>query len=179
MNVKVFIAGILSALVLIVIAFGAYMVGKNSGGAVLSVTPTPQPGSALRVPSPVSLVSPTATPQGASQQSISTAISSGNYSSLSPFMVNPVSVRIEASECCNPMTPDDAAAQLSYLDSAETPWSFDNQDIKTGLEASFPESYGNAIIGVSANNYLVGFQLNGQNFITKVSMASDYHLLLP
>jgi len=180
MNAKVYIAGILSALTLVGIGAGAYFLGKNTGNSNKSViTPTPASGTNLRIPSPISVITPTVAPQGVDKANIEAAVKSKNYAALSTYMTNPVSVRIEATECCQPMTPDDAASELKYLDNAKGTWNFNNEEIITGLESSFPESYGNAIIGVSSDNYLVGFQLSAQNFISKISMSVSYKLLLP
>jgi len=167
MNAKVYIAGILSALTLVGIGAGAYFLGKNTGNSNKSViSPTPQSNTNLRIPSPISVITPTVAPQGVDKTNIEAAVKSKNYAALSTYMTNPVSVRIEATECCQPMTPDDAASELKYLDNAKGNWNFNNEAVITGLEASFPESYGNAIIGVSSDNYLVGFQLNAQNYIS-------------
>lgn len=179
MNTKAYIAGILSALTLIAIGTGAYLLGKNTRNSRSDRSPSPTVESPIRTPSPINLVTPTKAPQETGKATIEAAIVSKNYSGLVAYMTNPISVRIEASECCNPMTPTDAVEQLKYLNNAKGTWNFDNQEVIAGLAASYPENYGNAIIGVSSDNYLVGFQLNSQNSISKVSMSVSYKLLLP
>jgi len=180
MNAKVYVAGILSALTLVGIGAGAYFLGKNTGSSNKAViSPTPAVNTNLRIPSPISIITPTVAPQGVDKANIEAAVKSKNYAALSAYMTNPVSVRIEATECCQPMTPDDAVDELKYLNNTKGTWNFEKDEVIAGLEASFPESYGNAVIGVSSDNYLVGFQLNSQNFISKISMSASYKLLLP
>ena len=180
MNSKAYIAGILSALTLIAIGTGAYLLGRNTQGrGNRDSNPSPTAITPLRTPSPIDLVTPTQNPQTTGKDTVQAAVVSKNYSSLTAYMTNPISVRIEASECCNPMSPTDAVEQLKYLNSAKGTWDFNNQEVISGLEASYPENYGNAIIGVSSDNYLVGFQLNAQNSISKISMSVSYKLLLP
>ena len=180
MNTKAYIAGILSALTLIAIGTGAYLLGKNTGGGDgAASTGNTTESTPIRTPSPIGLVTPTQNPQTTGKDTVQAAVVSKNYSSLVAYMTNPISVRIEASECCNPMSPTDAVEQLIYLNSAKGTWDFNNKEVISGLEASYPENYGNAIIGVSSDNYLVGFQLNAQNSISKISMSVSYKLLLP
>jgi hypothetical protein len=110
---------------------------------------------------------------------VSSAVETGQYQKITAFMKDVISVRIEATECCQPGDKNNTIDQLKYLDNATAPWDFDqNSTIAKDLAASYPEHYANAIIGISKNNYLVAFQLDEEGLIVKVSMASNYKSLL-
>lgn len=180
METKSFFIGIVATLIVILIAIGGYLLGKGtSDRAGVLPSPIPTIDTSLNAPDAFEPLS-TPTPQiiSTNQDNIEASIVSRNYAALEGAMVNPISVRLEASECCEPMTPENAVEQLAYLDTAEGTWDFNKEEIISDLAASFPENYSNAIVGISSDNYLVAFQLNENNQIIKISLAVDYNLLL-
>jgi len=68
---------------------------------------------------------------------------------------------------------------MDYLNNANGTWDFNESEITQDLAASYPENYGNAIIGISSDDYVVAFQLNQDGNIAKISMAVNHKLLLP
>jgi len=172
MKFKFFFLGFITSIFLLAFALGSFLMGKFSASVKDEPEPTSIPEISLSKPA-------TPTPKPDIKAEIEAAVESGQYHKLVPFMTNVVNIRIEASECCQPNDRANAVDQLKYLDSAKAPWDFDqNSTIAKDLAASYPEHYANAIIGISTNNYLVAFQLNDDGAIEKVSMASNYKLLL-
>ncbi len=116
------------------------------------------------------------------EAAIEAAVKDGNYASLQPLMADSVAVVIAASEFTSPKTPAEAVAELKYLDAATDPWNFD-------LPAATLSSYRNgdyasyvpltAVIGQSANNYVVSFQTNTSGKIAVIFMSVDADLLKP
>ena len=180
MNFKYYFAGVLSVTVIVGIVVGGYFLGR-SGSSKTTPRPIPTPSSLLESPRTIDTTSaPSPAPEEITKLIVSTAVSAKDYSALESFMVDPVAVRIEASGCCQPMSPKEASVQLEYLNSANGTWDFEGDgDVVSNLQASYPEHYANAIVGVSSDNYVVAFQLNADGKISKISMAVDYELLLP
>lgn len=180
MNTKYYFAGVISVLVVFGIIIGGFLLGRSSPPES-SNTPTPTIGSTLQAPDSIQEEDTVPTPQeGITQIIVAAAISNQDYSSLGSFMTNPVNMRIENSGCCQPMSPQEAVLQLEYLDNATGTWDFEeSNEVINNLQASYPEHYANAIVGVSSDNYVVAFQLDTEGNISKISMAVDYKLLLP
>lgn len=137
-----------------------------------STSPTPSP-SATPSPSP----SPTIKPE--LFENIKASVISKNTAALEGYMSDTVNVIIEATECCGNITKSKAIAQMDYLNDAQEPWNFnDNNPVAIALRkknpGTFPEG---SIIGTSANKMLVTFTLNqAKTKIEKLYMAIDYKL---
>ncbi len=181
MDTKSFFLGIGTAIIIFLIAVGGYFLGKGtSKNSKASPSPAPSAITSLDSPDTFEVLS-TPRPEvlSVTEENIEASIVSKNYAALVGYMVNPVSFRIEASECCPPMTPVDAVDQLEYLNNSEGGWDFNKEGIISDLQASFPEYYSNAVIGIASDNYLVAFQLNEDNQIIQISLSVDYNLLIP
>ena len=182
METKSFFLGIAVAALILVISAGGYLLGKGASDTdgPDSISPTPFINGSLSSPDTSEQV-PTISPSSpqASEDNLKAAVASKNYAALEGVMANPVSVRLEATECCGLLAPEEAVEQMDYLNSATGIWDFSESEITQGLAASYPENYGNAIIGISSDNYVVAFQLNQSGQISKISIAADYELLLP
>lgn len=181
METKSFFLGIVAAALILVISVGGYLLGKgasNTGGSD-SISTQSIDGS-LSSPG-TNEQTPTITPSSpqASEDNLEAVVVSKNYAALEGVMANPVSVRLEATECCGLLAPEEAVEQMDYLNNATGIWDFSESEITQGLAASYPENYGNAIIGISSDNYVVAFQLNQSGQISKISIAANYKLLLP
>ena len=178
---KQFIAGILVTLTVIVLVGGAFYLGTSRSQntpspAIDSPTATqasPQPQATPQAPTPSS------SPQTSLTDTITAAIQSGNTAALEGLLVNPTQVRLEATECCGPLTPQEVITQLAYID-AGTNWDFTAANpIAAQLAIASPQFYGgDAIVGTSANKYTVSFIPNAQNQIEAISMTVNYELLL-
>lgn len=115
------------------------------------------------------------------RQQIISAITSKNYAALEEYMAENVHVRIESSDCCGTIKKAETIKQLDYLNEASGMWDFSDSNVHVvALRAASPEFYGSsAIVGVSTDEFVVSFQLNSENKINEVSMASTYKLLVP
>lgn len=177
MRVKYFLLGVVFTFSIIAVAVTSYFLGKSfkvnyqvTNGQNFSATPLPT--KAVRA-QPVSKKEEIG-------KIIQKALRENEYLLLEKYLVEPLVFRIENSGCCEPQTRSEAVKQLKYLDSAEGLWDFDqNSSVVQSLEASFPEHYSNAFIGVTDDGYSVAFQFNeAQDMITKVSLSASYTLLL-
>lgn len=185
---KNFVFGSIFAIVLVGISIGAYFLGK-SNNLLTGNTPTPvsitqdetsQVNDVISFPTPVSTENTKLT-KAEMKAKIVTAISTKNYESLKPYMLSLVMVRKEASGCCGEISPDKAIAEMSYLNQADPPWLFDenNSTIKA-LKAAYPEYYGaNSIVGISNDTQLVSIILDSDNMIKAISLAQSSAILLP
>lgn len=115
------------------------------------------------------------------KENVSAAISSKNTAALESYMADSVRVVLAASEGIGDRTPAQAVADLDYFNSATEPWDFDLPsatlaDWRTGDYASyFPESL--AVVGRSANGYVVVFKFNASEKITDIFMAVNDDIL--
>ena len=138
-------------------------------------TPTP-PIEPIAIPSPTTQVKPAV---DISEQVIA-AITSKNTQALEGYMADTVQVRLEATECCGPLTKPEAMSQLSYIDPA-VGWSFDSANqILIDLAAAIPDRYGSDwIVGVASNEFVAAFKVNDQNKIEAYNLAVTYKILIP
>lgn len=111
---------------------------------------------------------------------IKAAIESGNTAALEQMIANPVTVILAASEGLGERTPTQAVADLAYLDGATDPWNFALAattlgGYQTGDYAKyFPTT---ALVGKSANNYVVSFSFDNDGNISTIFMANSADLL--
>lgn len=120
-------------------------------------------------------------PTAAVKANIEDAIKSGNTAALEGYMANPVKVVIAASGGVGDKTPAQAVASLSYIDAGTDPWNF-NLPAAT-LQSYRNGPYGqyfptNAVVGKSANNYVISFSFNSAGKISTVFMAVNSDLLV-
>ena len=180
-----YLLGIVSVLILTAVVGGAYYFGvqkSTPGLQEVPATPTKisvadiSPSTIMPSPSPTS---PAELEIDVSEQIIA-AMTSKNTQALEGYMADTVEVRLEASGCCGSITKAEALSQLSYLDPA-VGWDFNpTNPILINLAAAVPDYYGsNWIVGVASNEYLVSFKLNNQNKIEAYNLAQTYKLLTP
>ncbi len=165
------------------LAIGAYygiQKYNSSKEETALATPTQSPGTEEGLPTvePSPTIQPEPTIDVSEQ--IVAAITSKNTQALEGYMADTVEVRLEASECCGPITKAEAMSQLSYLDPA-VGWSFDaTNPIIISLATNVPNYYGSGwIVGVASNEYIVSFKLNNQNKIEAYNLGASYTLLIP
>jgi len=185
MGVSKYLIGAIVAVLIIAALGGAYFLGKGGFGSS-KPTSTPQPTTVTQA---VSSSTPSPTVSSAQMEqpkanasaviaNIQDGVTSKNYAALASYMVNPVGVVLYASECCAPQTPDKAAAQLEYLNSATPPWNFqDSNPIAAQLRAKSDFFKNATVIGTASNGYSVGFTLNDQNKISAIVLVADYKLI--
>lgn len=181
MDVKYYLAGFFSALILVTTSILGFYLGKSeSKNNFYVTTPTPRETNTLKDPG----INEDLLIEGNHSLSIRDrlikAITTKKYSDIENQLTDPVIVRMEETGCCPPMKPKEAIIQLSYLDNALDPWNFDEEyEIILNLKSTYPEDFGNATIGVSANGYLVAFNLTKENRVSKITMAKHYSQILP
>lgn len=115
-------------------------------------------------------------------ENIQAAISSGNTAALEGYMASTVKVILAASEGIGDRTPTQAVEDLKYLDDATDPWDF---DLPAETLAQWRAGgYGSyipipAVVGESANGYVVSFLFNHEGKISVIFMANDSELMEP
>lgn len=173
---------VLVIILVFLLAGAAYLIFQNQKIIRQFENPSPSPVSTPLIPStvnPSTPVSPSQVPiltLALTQNAIKTNINAKNYQGLIPYMTNPVSVTLQATECCGPKTPQEAISQLSYLDEG-IPFNFDQEsDVIKNLKSKNPE-LANRFLGISINKeHLVAFTINSENKISEVRMAVSWKL---
>ena len=138
----------------------------------------------IQTPSPIptQITSPSASPskvfsKSQVQENIEAAINSKNLAALASYMTMPkVDFSLMSSECCQPMTPDEAVIQMNYIDQG-IPLDFNQgSDIIKNLKTKNPQ-LANSYIGVSNNKeHLAAFTINNQNRISAIQLAITWKL---
>lgn len=172
-------------LMAIVGALAYYLGSKNTLKPIPSPYPISRP-SIMPSYSPITqstesaqIASPSANISPALLENIKASVVSKNTAALEGYMIEPVHVIIEATECCGMLTKVKAIKEMDYLNTASLPWNFDDNNpialqLKQKNPTAFPEGI---IIGTSANRLLVAFTLNqDKTKIEKIYMAIDYKL---
>jgi hypothetical protein len=114
----------------------------------------------------------------AAETAIKNAVQKKSYENLNDYMADPVEVILYGSSCCGPLAKPAAIQQLTYLNSATTPWDFSkNSAAVKEIAANRPELIQNSIIG-SSKNMIVIFTLNTSQVIQKIFIAPDYQSVI-
>ncbi|MBI2008994.1 hypothetical protein HYS84_01110 [Candidatus Saccharibacteria bacterium] len=119
-------------------------------------------------------------PSAAVLDSIKDAIKSGNTAALEGYMAPSVNVILAASEAYGPQTPTQAIKDLEYLNNATDPWDFALASATLAKYQSgdykqyFPAT---ALVGQSANDYVVSFQFDSSGKISGIFMTVSADLL--
>ena len=125
-------------------------------------------------------VADTTKPSAAALENIEASITSGNTAALEGYMAATVRVIIAASEGVGDRTPAQAVSDIKYLNSGTDPWDFSLPAATIdGYQAGDYKSYfpNGALIGKSANNYVVSFTFDSAGKISGVFMVADADLL--
>lgn len=114
------------------------------------------------------------------KQAVVTAVQSGKYAGLEPYLAEKISYTIAASSGQGTITKAQALKQLEYLNSGTSPWNFDiSEDLLTKYKAGAYSQYLNddIIFGTSGNKFFVSFRLDTNNKIDQFFIASSTDLL--
>lgn len=120
------------------------------------------------------------TPSATTLENIKDSIKSKNTAALEGYMASSVNVILAATEAYGPQTPVEAIKDLDYLGSATAPWDFGLPAVTLSKYQSgdykqyFPS---NALVGRSANNYVVSFQFDSNSKINGIFMTISADLL--
>jgi hypothetical protein len=107
---------------------------------------------------------------------IEAAVKSGNYAALEQLMQSKITVIIAASEGVGERTPEQAVEDLKYLDGGTDPWNFDLPDATiAGYQSGDYKQYfpAGALVGKSANDYLVSFVFNNAGKVSVIFLANN------
>ena len=140
---------------------------------------SPQANEPAPTPAPAPSPSPI-TPSVTLKENIEAAINTMNTAALEGYMTNPVTVVLAASEYGGPVTPMQAVTDMNYLSGATDPWDWDfDAATLTTYENGFYGQYfpDGAVVGKSANNYVVSFTIDADGKISTIFMTSSADLL--
>ena len=173
---------VLTVLVIILLGVAGYFIYQNQIVIKqLTKVASPSPAPATSQPQATTQASPTSTPSplltlALTQNAIKTNINAKNYQGLTAYMTNPVSVILQASECCGPKTPTEAIDQMAYINTG-IPFDFDQESATTkNLKDKNPQ-LADKFLGISkASEYLVSFGINSDNKISDILMAVSWKL---
>lgn len=170
-------------LILILIAISGFLALQNQKllNQLAKQSPSPTQQTTQQSPS-IILESPSPSPSPKTslkdlQENIEAAINSKNLAALASYMTKPkVNFIIMSSECCQPMTPDEAVSQLSYIDEG-IPMDFDQTiQLVKDLKTKNPRLAG-SYIGISkSKEHLVAFTVDSQNKISQVEVSVSWKL---
>lgn len=116
----------------------------------------------------------------ANVSTIQSAFIHQDYAALQPHLAAQVMVILAASEGVGSRTPEQVPGDLAVLSSATAPWNFTVSEEtlaewRTGdYKQYFPEG---AIVGRSANNYVIALQQNAAGKVTTIFISPDAALL--
>jgi len=149
-------------------------------------------GETLQSPSPILSPQPTSSPQLSPtlipspsphltlanvKENIEAAVNSKNFAALTSYATRPtIDFIIMSSECCGPITPEEAVDQLKYVNSG-LPLDFnqDSQLIKNlkSKNLQLADTY----IGISkSDEKLAAFTIDSQNRISQVQISVSWKL---
>ena len=145
------------------------------------ITPSPQTSPLVQSPQ-AQLPSPTPQVQkkltlGDVEKQIEESVNSKNYQALIGYMVAPkVNFSLMSTECCEPMTPDEAASQMNYISGGES-FTFNQQNsIIQNLKAKNPQ-LDKSYIGISTQGeQLAAFTIDASNKISAIQLSISYKL---
>lgn len=178
-----YLPGIILSISIAAVASLFYYLGLNRGN--LFPTQSSPPTAAISSSSAPFTPPPTMdeqdkSPSESTHDLIVAAIETKSYSDLLPYLANTVQVRLESSGCCGPLTPAETVSQLSYLDSAVLPWTFDPDHAIIAQLATNSEFYADPyVVGISSNKMGFSYHLNSEGKVDAINLMASYDLLLP
>lgn len=183
-HAKIFMLGFIAALFLSGAVAGGFIFGtkfypQTSLEGQKNLTPIPT-SSPTQTPMPTP-TSQTAATSNATLDAIDKAFTSKDFSGLSDIMKDNLIVGIYASECCGKITKADAILKLTtYFKSAKLPWTFSPTNAVTqALAKANPENFKDAVVGIAQDRHTVSLKLSANFLIEKITLMTDYKLLVP
>lgn len=166
-------------IIILLLAGGlGYFIYQNQKLISQTAAPSPLASAATQQSAATATPKPTLSPSPASnvKGQIEAALNSKNYAALASYMINPISAALMSTECCQPMTPAEAAKQLEYVKGAE-PFDFNQQNSTiVSLKAKNPQ-LADTFIGLSKNGeQLAAFTIDATGKITGIQLAISYKL---
>src|SRR3989344_224434 len=176
------LTAILIILVLALLVGASYLILQNQqliGQLTKQTSPTSSTNPEFQTSTQASLT-PTPSPiltLTLTQNAIKTNINAKNYQGLIPYMAGPkINLSLMSSECCEPMTPNEAAKQLSYIDEG-LPFDFNQESEVVKNLKSKNSQLVDTYIGVSkTQEQMIAFTIDNQNLISSIQLAISYKL---
>lgn len=178
-----FIVGLVITVIIGAVVYGAYTIGRNNvstNSPTVSVSPTPiiedKPKSLEERPT-AGMVNPSAT-----IAAIEDAFNKYDKTlgvDLGVWMANKVIVTLYATECCGSKTPKEASTQLNdSIKNSQKPWDCTyNTPISKQISEKNPQNFKDMTICISEDRKAIGFHLDDQFLIDKISIVTDYKLI--
>ena len=120
------------------------------------------------------------TPSASMKENIKAALDSKNTAAFSTYTTNPVKYVLAASELGGDVTPDQAATNLEYTQSATGPWDFSLPKATTdAYDAGFYTDYfdANTYVGKAASGMVASFDFDCNGKIKQIFVAADASIL--
>ena len=110
-------------------------------------------------------------------ENMAAAVNSKNGQALASFMTTPkVNFTLMSTECCQPLTPDEAADQMSYIKEG-IPMDFNQANPTIVNLKSRNSQLTDTFIGLSKNNeHLAAFTLDSENRISAIQLSISWKL---
>lgn len=108
------------------------------------------------------------------------AVKSGKYADMQSLLGNKVNVILAASEGLGSRTPAQVVTDLKYLDGGTDPWDFalPAETISSYQDGDYAQYFPvGALVGKSANNYVVSLVFNNSGKVTGIFMANKADIL--
>jgi hypothetical protein len=179
--VSKYVVGLLLIITVVLIAGLGYFVFQNQRLIKTLSGQSPSPASQVQAQSPEAEISPASSPSpqltlAAVQNTIKTSIASKNFQALIPYMEPEVNFTLMSSECCPPMTAQEAASQMTYIEEG-IPMDFNqNSEIVSVLKEKNPQLTG-TFIGVSTSTeHSAAFTINAKNVIEAIQLSVSWKL---
>lgn len=110
------------------------------------------------------------------------AIETGNTAAIESYLSNPVNFIIAASECCGPVTPVEAIANLDYAEGGADPWTVTPEgtvDVyRTGFYVDYFPEGAFVVESADADPMVISFTIAGDE-ITGIFISAGASLLMP
>lgn len=181
-SVNKFWLAIFGTVFILLSAIIGYFIYQNQILLKQLVGPSPPPTPASTQQSPLVLPTPSASPSSKLtlskvQENIEAAVNSKNFAALTTFMTQPkVNFSLMSTECCEPQAPDEAVAQLNYINEG-IPLDFNQQQGLIKNLKSKNSQLADTFIGVSkTKEHLAAFTLDDQGRISGIQLSVSWKL---
>ena len=111
------------------------------------------------------------------KENVVASINSKNFAAIATYTTTPtVNISLMSSECCQPMTPGEAAVQMEYVKEG-VPMDFNQQNPTIKNLKAKNQELADAFIGISqTKEHLAAFKFDNQNKISWIQLAITWKL---
>lgn len=173
MEFKYFFFGVFFTLFIIFISVILFNLGKGSKDTSDKNT---------KALSPTIVVTPTSKQKFSKDEvfsNIKYSFEEGSFSEIYDYLDDTVTLGYVDEKKLKKLEKSEIIDELNSLEIYDKNWIFDQEsEIVKSLEATFPENFSNSYICYSDDFFLISFQLNDENIISKVFYSESYKELL-